>query len=66
MRVYSVARDVKSACFVCHGDIAHWHGPNAQALAALHHDKTGHQTWVDVNMCITYGESDKKKDSNKE
>jgi hypothetical protein len=33
-----------------------WNGKNAQGVAARHHDATGHQTWCDVYMSITYGE----------
>lgn len=49
------SRDVRAACFTCHGDIAHWHGPNAQGLAARHHDATGHRTWCDVYLMVRYG-----------
>lgn len=28
---------------------------NAQALAALHHDKKGHRTWVEVTRRFVYG-----------
>ena len=55
MRETWTARDVVAGCFVCHGDVAHWTTKNAQALAARHHDKTGHRTWVQVVMMIRYG-----------
>jgi cytochrome c551/c552 len=55
VRPYSYSRILQGGCFVCHGDEAHWFGPNAQGVAARHHDATGHQTWVDVNMHIKYG-----------
>ncbi len=55
-RPYSYSRSLMGGCFVCHGEEAHWFGPNTQGVAARHYDATGHQTWVDVNMSITYGE----------
>ena len=55
MRETSTSRDLKAGCFVCHGTDARWTGPNAQALAAQHHDRTKHQTWCDVYMSIRYG-----------
>jgi hypothetical protein len=51
------SRDVTAGCFVCGGDDAMWTGPNAQGVAARHHDATGHETWVDVYMSIRYGDS---------
>lgn len=47
-----VSRDVRAGCRNCQ---ARWSGKNAQAVAAKHHDATGHETWVEVNMAITYG-----------
>lgn len=35
-------------------------GPNAQALAAQHFDRKGHQTWVEVTRRITYGAANAK------
>lgn len=55
MRDTFTSRDLKAGCFVCHGTDAHWTGPNAQALAAQHHDRTKHQTWCDVYLSIRYG-----------
>lgn len=49
------SRDVRAGCFTCHGTDAFWLTPNAQALAALHHDKTKHPTWCDVHLSIHYG-----------
>ncbi len=37
--------------------MAHWFGNNAQAVAARHHDATGHMTWVDIAMSIRYGDT---------
>ena len=57
MRQYFTMRIVKAGCFDCHGSEAAWHGPNAQGVAARHHDATGHRTWADVYLSIRYGES---------
>ena len=56
MRRYSCSRDVRAGCFDCWGSDAHWTSNNAQAVAARHHDATGHSTWVDVGMSIRYGD----------
>jgi len=42
-----------------------WHGPNAQGVAARHHDATGHTTWADVTLMIRYGDDNEKIPSNK-
>ena len=55
MRSYRYSRDVMAGCFTCSGSEAKWRGGNAQGVAARHHDATGHVTWVDVYMSITYG-----------
>lgn len=57
-RITRTARDCQGGCFVCHGTTAVWFGPNAQAVAARHHDATGHATWVDVMLMVRYGESE--------
>ncbi len=49
------SRDVRAGCFVCGGDRPTWTGPNAQGVAARHHDATGHATWCNVSMTIAYG-----------
>ena len=41
---------------------AHWLGRNAQAVAARHHDKTGHHTWVDASVLTTYGQREHHPD----
>jgi hypothetical protein len=51
----SNVRDLRAGCFVCHGADARWTSANAQALAAQHHDRTGHPTWCDIAMSIRYG-----------
>jgi hypothetical protein len=63
MRSYRYSRDVMAGCFQCWGSDMHWHGNNAQAVAARHHDSTGHETWVDVAMTIRYGASTKTGDA---
>lgn len=64
---YSYSRDVIAGCFTCWGSDGHWHGPNAQGVAARHHKAHGHPTWVDVNMTIYYGKDGAaKKEPTKE
>lgn len=55
-RITRIARSLTAGCFVCHGGDYRWQGPNAQALAARHHDATGHPTWADVYLAVRYGE----------
>lgn len=43
-----------AGCFVCHSE-AQWTGKNALALAARHHDATGHPTWCEQVMSVRYG-----------
>ncbi len=54
-RTSSRTRDARAGCRVCHGDRAHWTTANAQALAAQHHDRTGHETWCRIVSDIQYG-----------
>lgn len=54
-RRYSYSMSVIAGCFECHGTDGHWFAANAQAVAAKHHDKTGHTTWVDSTIGIRYG-----------
>lgn len=49
------SREISAGCFVCHGDKAHWTTPNAQALAAQHHDRTKHRTWCEMRLSVRYG-----------
>ncbi|WP_234055901.1 hypothetical protein [Xanthobacter sp. NM-44] len=44
-----------SGCYHCGGADARWHGKNALALAARHHDSTGHTTWCEQVMSVRYG-----------
>ena len=60
MRTYYYSRHVQGGCFVCYGEDAHWFAPNAQAVAARHHDATGHRTWCEVILSIEYGEKEGK------
>lgn len=55
-----IVRSIKAGCFDCFGSDAHWFSANAQGLAAQHHDRTGHVTWVEVHMTVYYGEEGKK------
>lgn len=54
-RISSTERELRGGCFVCHAERPRWTGPNAQALAAQHHDRTGHATWCDIAMQVRYG-----------
>jgi hypothetical protein len=53
-RTHSFHRDVIAGCEVCGGGKPMWTGGNAQGVAARHFDATGHETWVEVGMHITY------------
>lgn len=53
-----VSRNVFAGCFECGGRDAKWFGPNAQGVAARHHDATGHTTWAEVALSIRYGEAE--------
>jgi|EndMetStandDraft_2_1072991.scaffolds.fasta_scaffold333419_2 hypothetical protein len=55
MRKTGVIRDCIAGCFVCGGNKAMWKGPNAQGVAARHHDATCHETWCAVTLSIRYG-----------
>jgi cytochrome c551/c552 len=54
-RPTATGRTLQAGCFVCHNGEAQWTGPNAQGLAARHHDSTQHATWCDVVLTIRYG-----------
>lgn len=47
----------RAGCWVCKpdGDAMWIDLPNAQALAALHHDRTGHTTWFESVKHVRYG-----------
>lgn len=61
MRKYAYSMHVLAGCFQCNGTDYIWNAANAQAVAAKHHDKTGHETWVDSTISIRYGGSLPKK-----
>ncbi|WP_257575645.1 hypothetical protein [Sphingomonas sanguinis] len=44
-----------AGCVTCHGQGTGWTGANALALAARHHDATGHATWCDTHLSVRYG-----------
>lgn len=46
---------VKAGCFVCNGITVIWTSANAMAVAARHHDATGHRTWADQALSVRYG-----------
>lgn len=56
MRRTGISRIVFAGCFDCNGSEQIWTAPNAQGVAARHHDATGHTTWVEVNMSVRYGD----------
>jgi hypothetical protein len=55
VRKKTQTRDLVAGCHVCSGRTARWTKANAQALAAQHHDRTGHATWVKIVAEIQYG-----------
>ncbi|OWR21776.1 Uncharacterised protein [Brevundimonas diminuta] len=54
-RIAETSHKVRAGCRTCHGDQAHWLGRNALAMAAQHHDRTGHQTWCEQELRTVYG-----------
>lgn len=53
-RVTKTAVIQRAGCYVCHGNDLHWTSNNAQAIAARHTDATGHKTWCDNLLSISY------------
>ena len=51
--------DVRAGCFTCHGGQAAWWSKNAMALAAQHHDRTGHPTWAEQFLSVRYGSEER-------
>lgn len=47
--------DATGGCFVCPDSEVFWIGAHAQAMAARHHDHTGHSTWCISNRTVRYG-----------
>jgi len=58
-REYSYHRQVSAGCYQCNGSNIMWHGPNAQGVAARHHDATKHTTWVEIALMVWYGKRPK-------
>lgn len=56
MRETWLSKSFVAGCFQCHGGDGAWFGKNAQAVAARHHDATGHTTFVRVTLYYTYGD----------
>ena len=54
-RTVATSSTVMAGCFVCKGSVAIWTTKNAMALAARHHDATGHMTWADQSLTVRYG-----------
>ena len=48
--VHSIA-----GCLQCHGSEAKWQSRNSLAVAAKHHDATGHTTWCEQVLSVKYG-----------
>jgi hypothetical protein len=48
--------DLHGRLFTFNGSDYIWDSKNAMALAAKHHDKTGHPTWADQNLSVRYGD----------
>ncbi len=57
-RTRSCMATVMAGCRVCHGPDAVWRQRNALALAARHHDATGHETWAEQTIIVIYGGED--------
>lgn len=55
-RVASTSSTVSAGCYVCNGSSAIWKAKNALAIAARHHDATGHATWAEQHLAIKYGD----------
>lgn len=53
---YSGISSSLAGCFDCNGTDAIWFAKNAMAVAARHHDATGHATWCDQVISVRYGE----------
>jgi len=51
----SRVRNVRAGCVACFGTTARWTSANAQAVAAKHHNHTGHTTWYHIDELGGYG-----------
>lgn len=56
-RATSTSSTVYAGCFTCRGSEPIWQAKNAMALAARHHDSTGHPTWAEQVLSVKYGEA---------
>lgn len=54
-KTWTSLQAIQAGCFECNGDMAMWFARNSQAVAALHHDKTGHATWCEFSRGVYYG-----------
>lgn len=54
-RLARTSSTVVGGCFVCNGSAAIWTAKNAMAIAARHHDTTGHSTWAQQSLFVRYG-----------
>lgn len=53
-RIHYTSTDARAGCRDCAYTEPRWFGKNAQAVAARHTDATGHKTWVESMLMITY------------
>jgi len=65
-----MSRPTRTGCIAmhveCQGcDWTYDNHKNGLALAALHHDRTGHLVYVDIYNMVIYGEKKEKKDGGK-
>ena len=58
---YSGITAISAGCFDCNGSDGLWFAKNALAVAARHHDATGHRTWCDQVIMVRYGEPKDEK-----
>jgi hypothetical protein len=61
---YTGLAEAMAGCYECHGEReAHWQERNAVAVAARHHDATGHRTWWEQTIVGSYGLKPEDKDA---
>ena len=65
-RTTYLAKAYTAGCFTCGGYEPLWCKDNAQAVAAKHHDSTGHATWCEVRLSYTYGEGNIPEEAERE
>jgi len=54
-RATYVASTIEAGCHFCNGEQPLWTNSFAQAMAARHHDATGHRTWTNIETHVRYG-----------